>query len=218
MSNVCIYCGNIATTKDHVPPRSFFPKPFLSNLITVPSCFECNNRFSNDEEYLRTVLASALQDRDSEELVTQIWEQKVERALKRNEPLIGSIYNSLQLVSIYDGSTLLGKRMAFTIDMDRIERVISKIVKGLFFCHVGEPLAPNFSVKTALNPEEFPERYSSLIQASPINTLGNGVLRYRRVHAVDDPNCSIWLISFYNNDYADFVCMTNRSKENGHGV
>src|SRR5258705_116103 len=58
----CVYCVKPATDRDHVPPKGLFPKgqrPW--NLVTVPSCKECNgskgSKVSLDDEYLRDTLA-----------------------------------------------------------------------------------------------------------------------------------------------------------------
>lgn len=40
----CTYCGEPATTRDHVPPRAF--KPF--NTFTVPCCRRCNQEILRD--------------------------------------------------------------------------------------------------------------------------------------------------------------------------
>ena len=54
---LCIYClKKIADTKNHIPPQSIFDKPLPKNLISVPSCFECNNSASTDDEYFRIVI------------------------------------------------------------------------------------------------------------------------------------------------------------------
>ncbi|AXH64146.2 MULTISPECIES: hypothetical protein [Providencia] len=56
MENIerCYYCGNPATTREHVPPKCFFPKG--SNLITVPSCEIHNNDKSHIDEIMRVFL------------------------------------------------------------------------------------------------------------------------------------------------------------------
>src|SRR5207249_6670860 len=61
MSNktqVCCLCGKPATaddpiTREHVPPKQFFPKSLRSglNLWIVPTHKSCNNRHKADEEY-----------------------------------------------------------------------------------------------------------------------------------------------------------------------
>ncbi len=55
----CIYCGgNEDMTVDHIPPKGMFPEPRPSNMLTVPCCMKCNQCFSKDDEYFRTVLVN----------------------------------------------------------------------------------------------------------------------------------------------------------------
>jgi hypothetical protein len=49
-SQLCHYCGEKATTEDHIVPRAVLPKPmsklpywFRSNDV-VPACLDCNGR------------------------------------------------------------------------------------------------------------------------------------------------------------------------------
>src|SRR4051812_45143873 len=53
----CVYCGQLATTGDHIPPASLFASPRPNNLIKVPSCKACNDGASKDDEYFRVQLA-----------------------------------------------------------------------------------------------------------------------------------------------------------------
>ena len=48
----CSYCLREATTKDHVVPRCLLEKPYPPNLLTIPSCCECNTGFKQDEDRL----------------------------------------------------------------------------------------------------------------------------------------------------------------------
>jgi hypothetical protein len=48
----CIYCGESANTREHVPSKVFLSRPYPENLPTVPACFDCNNSFSEDELFL----------------------------------------------------------------------------------------------------------------------------------------------------------------------
>lgn len=67
----CYWCGKLATSKEHVPPKCLFPEfkdtkdvydnSFRHNLITVPSCDEHNLVKSRDDEYLMTCLAVVLE-------------------------------------------------------------------------------------------------------------------------------------------------------------
>ena len=47
----CVYCNeHEKETDDHVPPKSFYPKPRPFDLITVPSCLRCNQGLGKDED------------------------------------------------------------------------------------------------------------------------------------------------------------------------
>lgn len=49
----CVYCGKQGpVTRDHVPPKGIFAKP-RPDLITVPSCKDCNQDASKDDQYFR---------------------------------------------------------------------------------------------------------------------------------------------------------------------
>lgn len=48
--NKCIYCGENADTKEHVPSKVFL-NILPDNTRTVPACYRCNNSFSGDEAY-----------------------------------------------------------------------------------------------------------------------------------------------------------------------
>jgi len=56
--SVCVFCGDPATTRDHVPPKGVFPDPKPSDLITVPACDSCNSDTKLDDEYFRWLVAT----------------------------------------------------------------------------------------------------------------------------------------------------------------
>ncbi|MFG0677725.1 hypothetical protein [Delftia sp. WSY_7] len=59
VSRRCYYCGELATSREHAPPQSFFPKNFKLNLITVPSCEKHNNSKSKNDEYVFHLISSS---------------------------------------------------------------------------------------------------------------------------------------------------------------
>ena len=80
----CVYCGKVRVlTKDHIPPKCFFAKPRPSNLITVPSCKECNLGRSKDDEYLRFVLAYRFENSNHPDVLGIV--PVIHRAFKREE-------------------------------------------------------------------------------------------------------------------------------------
>jgi hypothetical protein len=55
----CYMCAAEATTREHVPPKSFFPMSYRENLVTVPSCATHNHDQALDIEYVRNVIAGS---------------------------------------------------------------------------------------------------------------------------------------------------------------
>ena len=53
----CVYCGDIADSKDHVPPKVLLETPYPPNLCTVPACRACNASYADDERYYRDAMA-----------------------------------------------------------------------------------------------------------------------------------------------------------------
>jgi hypothetical protein len=62
----CYYCGNIANTREHAPPKIFFPNSLRDNLVTVPSCSLHNNAKSNSDEYIFQLIVSCCEPNQDE--------------------------------------------------------------------------------------------------------------------------------------------------------
>jgi len=57
-SDKCYYCGGLATTREHAPPKQMF-KDFNCDTITVPSCHEHNcSKGGNDQAIVNVLLTS----------------------------------------------------------------------------------------------------------------------------------------------------------------
>ena len=88
-NETCYYCGKPATSREHAPPRSFFPDSSKLNLITVPSCDIHNGRKSKDDEYVRALLVMSilLHDRpdiqETKDAVERSFHRAAERAIKK---------------------------------------------------------------------------------------------------------------------------------------
>ena len=57
-TNYCIYCGNLADTREHSPSKVFLHKPYPNDLPVLPACKRCNNSFSDDELYSEVYIDS----------------------------------------------------------------------------------------------------------------------------------------------------------------
>jgi hypothetical protein len=134
----CVYCGHDpGITDDHVPPKSFFPQPRPSNLITVPACNKCNSSVGMDEDYfLATFMFSEVGITDAGKI---LWKQRLHRMFRRNLGLRRRIAKGLSYRPVVTPTGIyLGRRMALQFDEGRFDRVVQKIVRGLYYFEYGE--------------------------------------------------------------------------------
>ena len=130
--NTCYMCGEVATTTEHVPPKSLFPEEkdlppgydLRRSLITVPSCKTHNTQKSKDDEYLALVLTVAM---GNNQFGTNHFASKVMRALTRRPSLL-ALYRDLQPIHIHGRETGM-----FTIDNARFRRCVEHMVLALCF-------------------------------------------------------------------------------------
>ena len=130
----CIYCGRMATTEDHVPPKAWFPQRLRSKMIVVPSCVECNNGNAKHEEHVRNLFAISEGINKHPERTPVL--SSALRALQneKQKAYWMRICESRELVDVVSsGGIYLDSVPGLKIDPNRIRNVISKVVKGLFF-------------------------------------------------------------------------------------
>lgn len=137
----CVYCGLApGTTRDHIPPKSLFPKP-RPDLITVPCCETCRGNQSPDDEYFKNVIAMR-HDVGDHPAAKQIIESVLRSYAKpRKKRFAHALFNSVHELDLHTPAGIyLGKMPAYDVDLDRLCRVIRRITLGLFYHHTGSRL------------------------------------------------------------------------------
>ena len=74
-------CSQKGVTKEHIPPKSFFPKDEKEQLLTVKSCVDHNNAKSKDDLY---VLAQICMNASPSNRAREIFFKKVKPQLDFN--------------------------------------------------------------------------------------------------------------------------------------
>lgn len=208
-SLLCVYCGvGPAETDDHVPPKCLFPRPRPSDLITVPSCRKCNQDAGRDEEYF---LASIMfTQAGSSPAGRALWQQKLRRTYAKNLGLRYRIASSLQRVNLVTPAGLfLGRHFAQSPDFARLEKVVVKIVKGLYYADHAAALAPHTTVEALfLWPDQqgdVAHKYGHMLQDG--RRAWPGIFSYRANRVKDYPQGSMWELRFY--DVAAFWALSH---------
>lgn len=144
--NQCYCCEAIATTKDHIPPKCFFPEKkhlpsnspdYRSQLVTVPACSAHNNSRSNDDEYTAAVIVMNSQS----DLAFSMFKSKWVQTLLRREGVLGkrifSAARNARVISRKNDVLIPNKTLAISYEMKRIERVIESIARALYYLESG---------------------------------------------------------------------------------
>lgn len=205
----CVYCGGTeALTYDHVPPKCLFARPRPNNLITVRSCAKCNIGASDDDEYFRLMLSLELGTGEHDDVKKNL--PAVLRSLgKPNKlPFARSILSTLRMVELKTPSGIyLGRELAYDVDLTRLDRVVARTIRGLFFREAQRRIPEDYSVvcysESGLRDlpaeviEELQRTIISPLRSRAPKTIGNLVFSYWVQFVEDDPNVSAWLLEFY---------------------
>ena len=114
----CIYCADLAGTRDHVPSKCLLESPYPPNLPVVGCCNSCNQSFSKDEEYFVCLIESVLCGSTDPE--------------KIGRPSIARIMNNSPALRqrIEAARTEVNGQVAFMIEHERINNVMLKLARG----------------------------------------------------------------------------------------
>ncbi len=132
MTQSCYACEKVATTREHVPPFSFFPEGFRDDLVTVPSCAEHNLNNSKDVEYVRNVIVFL----SGTNLVAEKVFPKARRSFDRSDRLFKRTFADFKTVRLQEK-----EKGVFSIDLDRLAAVIEAIARAIHYNDYNEKLS-----------------------------------------------------------------------------
>jgi hypothetical protein len=131
MMNRCYMCGAAGSTREHVPPRCFFPKGSGDQqLLTVPSCPKHNTAKSNDDQYVLAQICINAAEGDN--LSKQIFQRSIAPQLVRSPAFAARIAQGSQ--------TLPNGSRAYPVDLDRLDSFFDHLVHALVFDKYGRQL------------------------------------------------------------------------------
>lgn len=114
-------CGEKGTTKEHIPPRSFFPSGERKQLLTVKSCEKHNNAKSTDDLY---VLAQICMNSSPNNRAREVWENKVVPQLEFNN---GALRKRLAGGAV----KLTGGAVKYKVEIARLDEFFSALSCGI---------------------------------------------------------------------------------------
>lgn len=139
-SKICYLCGqmldyeNEIISPDHVPPKQFYIKKFRKiknpNLYTIDVHDNCNKSYQKDEDYFYHSIGPLAIDSNTgvlilEDLKSRFSKHKASKVL--GEMVLDEFLQKPSNLILPDN--IIGK----IYDKDRVNRIIWKIVRGLYF-------------------------------------------------------------------------------------
>ena len=210
MMESCYMCDRRATSKEHVPPRCFFPEKkdlpqgedYRVNLITVLSCELHNLSKSEDDLYLLSVIVAYYKNNS---VAQRHFSTKMLRAIERS-PWLRETYTR-KWSPVLVGSTRLP---AFDVDRRRVIKSLTCIVNGLHFHHYREQWSHDILIYTPpllyMDGPEPPQRvdvkraFDTLSQTHLENQPRLGVNRevfYYQTYRDEQGECLLVRMAFY---------------------
>jgi len=115
-------CDEKATTKEHVPPKCFFPDDEKVQLITVGSCPLHNNAKSHNDTY---ALAHICMNSSPSNRSREIWLEKIAPQLEHN--------NRAFAKTLLKGSKTENGRTFYSVDRERLDGFFAAVSCGLIY-------------------------------------------------------------------------------------
>lgn len=205
----CAYCGRLSHdwTIDHVAPQCLWDdRPLSADVLKVPTCLTCNNFWSADEGYFRSMMAFYA-IKGGHPIVTDMIQGTVKSHWNRDNKFRRNIVESVAIVPKFTPTGLyVGHGPTVDMEWDRWLRVAGKIVRGLFFVEHRRHV-PDDHVVYVWRGEDFWQdvRVMRIIEQLPKDFSGFGnkedgnadVFIVKRAPASDDPDGMCYLMAFY---------------------
>lgn len=198
---MCPYCGldGISTTADHVIARAFFLEEDRANLPKVPSCGPCNNRKSQLEAEVSSVLMVASQHVEADKYRKQMVVPRIARNEKIQQKL--RLDDPPQWVNI-DG--LFQPVHPVFINSRHLNELMQFIVRGLYLHHFGDPLSSDFYPDVNLYHSDGEvgllasvSDYFPTESLKVTGNLGRGSFTYSGVRSPMNANFSVWRFAWH---------------------
>lgn len=193
---VCAICGGDATTDDHIPPQSLYPRPRRPNLRlhSVPACKRCNNGASSDDEEFKMIIGIStgeVQD-NSDALVSSL-----QRTMAANNRIDEVIRSGKRMISL-DNGQFVQDQVIVSFEGSSYSKVVERMIRGLYWRQTKRPLGINAKVQVFdpknLQPD-IEHHLRDLLLDLPRHVLNDETFCYKVGFSSD--GSSIWGLQFF---------------------
>lgn len=208
-SKQCAYCGHpgVPVTKDHVVPRALWGgKGHLPAFMkTVWQCDPCKAKYDAEVTYFRNRILGMI-DRGRHPIADRVLAEQVIRSFTPSEQNLQSEKNLQDFFQDFrwverrnNNGEPAGLDAIATLDLNRFNLTIEKIVRGLFFVESGRALPAGYYVLVVGDDiaESSDFIQDTLKQMGPAKDFGDDVFHGQFVRWAGDNNVTAWQFQFY---------------------
>lgn len=129
--------------------------------------------------------------------------------MRQNPALIAELMKSMRWTALRsEAGIYLGHAPAFPIDRARIQVVVEKIVKGLYYKHYNQRLPGDQTVAPYVYNPSIEQEFQQAIAQLRLHNIGDGSVFSYRYCVGDGPSpLTYWFFMFYN-DTTFFITQT----------
>jgi len=210
-SKLCVYCGKEANSEDHIPSKNLIAPKLRAKIkfVKVPSCRKCNESYSMDEEFLRNLFITVVQENSAG--AASLFYSKIRRSIEKRPHLKKMLLDKMSLVKIFTPAGIfLGKRTKIELlasDIKRIFNVMDKYVKGLASFHFGGQFPANYVIRHKWADKDDPIDEENEYNWNIID-VDTFVYGFRRISKSFK---SIWIFVFFNKFFFSSVVLDKDS-------
>lgn len=186
-NEVCVYCNDAhAESSDHVVGRKFFLEERRGDLPQAPACKRCNNRKSELEAYLMTVLPFGAKNADAREILTKLVPPRLEKNARLRRKLVRGYERS-------GGASI-------PFEHKPLQELCAMVAKALAWQHFGIRLRKGFSAIASVFMNEGAGGFVQLLAHGKVHVSGNlgeGTFKYEGAQAAEYPELTLWRFEIY---------------------
>lgn len=199
---LCMFCGldqsHGPMNREHFVPKGLWGGARPTKTKTVWAHKKCNSAFSDDNEYFRDVLAIDAFNRHPE--AEKLVDGAIHRKLKKHPKSLLKSLRGIGIRPVYSESGLfLGNLPSFTVDWDRIQRVLANVTKGIYLTSKRIPIPSDFKIHIRFADDRFFFAWKAYLDClGDWKTFGDDVFATRWSFFQDDPRAMACVMQFYN--------------------
>jgi len=203
----CFICGEYnADSKDHIPPKNIYLKKYKSignDLISVPAHTKCNKKYEKDDEYFRYCLL--IPAYWTNKVARELWDTKIKKQIHRKESFRFRKYLLDNIIPIdinSKGGIFLGKAQAALLDSKRMDRVLERIARGLFYSIKKYILPIDHPVEVQMLVPEYAQTQMKRFNVeSNLISFCNKTFQYYWQQTIDNENKGLFWFVFFESVY-----------------